>query len=301
MPEKIKFLPRDNLLSLEELERLCDAFIELGVKKIRITGGEPLVRKNIVQLFKGISNNLGNGLEELTLTTNGSQLEHHAEELFNSGVKRINVSLDTLDKNKFKLITKFDNFDKVMRGIHTAKKIGMKIKINAVALKDINDNEILDLVKWCGENQFTLTFIEVMPMGEMGKRRIDQFVPLLEIKKLLEKNYKIVDDPLKTSGPASYVHCNETDQKIGFITPLTHNFCDSCNRVRITCTGKMYMCLGQEDKEDLIKPLRDSDNNDLLKEVIYKAILRKPKGHDFEIGREKKEKFVPRHMNVTGG
>ncbi len=301
MPQKMKFLPRDNLLSLEELERLCNVFIELGVKKIRITGGEPLVRKNIVQLFKGISNNLGNGLEELTLTTNGSQLEHHAEELFNSGVKRINVSLDTLDKNKFKLITKFDNFDKVMRGIHTAKKIGMKIKINAVALKDINDNEILDLVKWCGENQFTLTFIEVMPMGEMGKRRIDQFMPLLEIKKLLEKNYRIVDDPLKTGGPASYVHCNETDQKIGFITPLTHNFCDSCNRVRITCTGKMYMCLGQEDKEDLIKPLRDSDNNDLLKEVIYKAILRKPKGHDFAIGREKKEKFVPRHMNVTGG
>ena len=301
MPQKMKFLSRDNLLSLEELERLCNVFIELGVRKIRITGGEPLVRKNIMQLFKGISNNLGKGLEELTLTTNGSQLERYAEELFNYGVKRINISLDTLDRNKFKSITRFDNFDKVIRGIHAAKKIGMKIKINAVALKDINDNEILDLVNWCGENQFTLTFIEVMPMGEMGKRRVDQFMPLSKVRSLIETNYKIFDDTFKSGGPATYVHCNETNQKIGFITPLTHNFCESCNRVRITCTGRMYMCLGQEDKEDLLKPLRNTNNNDLLKEVIYKAILRKPKGHDFVTVREKKEKLVPRYMNVTGG
>ena len=301
MPEKIKFLSRDNLLSLEELERLCDVFIELGVKKIRITGGEPLVRKNIIQLFESIGKKLGSGLEELTLTTNGSQLEHYAEDLFNAGVKRINISLDTLNKNKFKSITRFDNIDKVIRGIYTAKKIGMKIKINAVALKDINDNEILNLIKWCGENQFTLTFIEVMPMGEMGKKRIDQFMPLAEVRSLIETKYNLINDPLKTGGPATYMHCHETNQKIGFITPLTHNFCESCNRIRITCTGQMYMCLGQEDKEDLKKPLRDSDNNDHLKEAIYKAILRKPKGHDFVIDRDKKEKFVPRHMSTTGG
>ena len=301
MPQKMKFLSRDNLLSLEELERLCNVFIELGVRKIRITGGEPLVRKNVMQLFKGISNNLGKGLEELTLTTNGSQLERYAEELFNYGVKRINISLDTLDRNKFKSITRFDNFDKVIRGIHAAKKIGMKIKINAVALKDINDNEILDLVNWCGENQFTLTFIEVMPMGEMGKRRVDQFMPLSKVRSLIETNYKIFDDTFKSGGPATYVHCNETNQKIGFITPLTQNFCESCNRIRITCTGQMYMCLGQEDKEDLIKLLRDSNSNDYLKEIIYKAILRKPKGHDFVIDRNSKEQFIPRHMSTTGG
>jgi len=301
MPEKMKFLPKQNLLSLEELERLCNVFIELGVKKIRITGGEPLVRKNILQLFKNIGMKIGNGLDELTLTTNGSQLEHFAKDLYEAGVKRINISLDTLDKNKFKLITRRGDFEQVMRGIYAAKKTGMKVKINAVALKGINDNEILDLVNWCGENKFSLTFIEVMPMGEIEEKRFNQFMPLTDVKNCIQSKYSLSKDSYKTGGPATYVHCHETDQKIGFITPLTHNFCELCNRVRITCTGQMYMCLGQEDKEDLINPLRKSTKNDLLKDTIYKAISRKPKGHDFIIEREKEEKFVPRHMNVTGG
>ena len=301
MSEDMEFLPKKDVLSLEELDRLCNTFIDLGVKKLRITGGEPLVRKNIMQLFSTLGNKIGQGLEELTLTTNGSQLARYAKDLFDNGVKRINVSLDSLDKNKFKKITRIGDFDKVVKGIMAAKNAGLKIKINTVALKGINDNEILDLVNWCGENKFALTFIEVMPMGEIGEKRIDQYMPLTEVRSLIKTRYSITDDPLKTGGPAKYVHCHETDQKIGFITPLTHNFCEACNRVRITCTGKMYMCLGQEDKEDLKKPLRESENNDLLKKVIYKAILRKPKGHDFVIERKKDEKFVPRHMNVTGG
>ena len=301
MSEDMEFLPKKDVLSLEELDRLCNTFIDLGVKKLRITGGEPLVRKNIMQLFSNLGNKIGQGLEELTLTTNGSQLARYAKDLFDNGVKRINVSLDSLDKNKFKKITRIGNFDKVVKGIMTAKNAGLKIKINTVALKGINDNEILDLVKWCGENKFALTFIEVMPMGEIGEKRIDQYMPLTEVRSLIKTRYSITDDPLKTGGPAKYVHCHETNQKIGFITPLTHNFCETCNRVRITCTGKMYMCLGQEDKEDLKIPLRESENNDLLKKVIYKAILRKPKGHDFVIERKKDDKFVPRHMNVTGG
>ena len=301
MSDKMKFLPKEEILTLEELKRLCDVFVELGVKKLRITGGEPLIRKNIMQLFNGLGKKLGKGLEELTLTTNGSQLERYAKDLFNSGVKRINISLDTLDKNKFKSITKTGNFDKVMKGIYAAKQAGMKIKINTVAFKNVNDNEILNLVKWCGENSFALTFIEIMPMGKMGKKRSDQYMPLPEVRNIIESKYKISEDPLRTGGPARYVHCHETNEKIGFITPLTHNFCEMCNRVRIACTGEMYMCLGQEDKVDLKIPLRKSESNDLLKEVLYEAILRKPKGHDFEIDREKEEKFVPRHMNVTGG
>ena len=301
MSEDMEFLPKKDVLSLEELDRLCNTFIDLGVQKLRITGGEPLVRKNIMQLFSNLGNKIGQGLEELTLTTNGSQLARYAKDLFDNKVKRINVSLDSLDKNKFKKITRNNDFNKVVKGIMAAKNAGLKIKINTVALKGINDNEILDLVNWCGENKFALTFIEVMPMGEIGEKRIDQYMPLTEVRSLIKTRYSITDDPLKTGGPAKYVHCHETDQKIGFITPLTHNFCEACNRVRITCTGKMYMCLGQEDKEDLKKPLRESENNDLLKKVIYKAILRKPKGHDFIIERKKDEKFVPRHMNVTGG
>ena len=301
MSEEMQFLPKKDLLSLEELERLSSVFIELGVKKIRITGGEPLVRKNILQLFNSIGKKIGSGLEELTVTTNGSQLERYAKDLFKNGVKRINISLDTLDKNKFKLITKIGDFNKVIRGINAAKEAGMKIKINTVALKGINDNEILNLVNWCGENKFGLTFIEVMPMGEIGEKRVNQYMPLNDVKSLIQTKYSLSDDPLKTGGPARYVHCHETDQKIGFITPHTHNFCETCNRVRITCTGEMYMCLGQEDKVDLKKPLRKSENNDLLKETIYEAILRKPKGHDFVIERKENEKFVPRHMSVTGG
>jgi GTP 3',8-cyclase len=301
MSEEMQFLQKKDLLSLEELERLSNVFIELGVKKIRITGGEPLVRKNILQLFNSVGKKIGSGLEELTVTTNGSQLERYAKDLFKNGVRRINISLDTLDKNKFKLITRNGDFNKVIKGINAAKESGMKVKINTVALKGINDNEILNLVNWCGENKFALTFIEVMPMGAIDEKRANQYMSLIDVKSLIQTKYSLTDDPLKTGGPARYVHCHETDQKIGFITPHTHNFCETCNRVRITCTGEMYMCLGQEDKVDLKKPLRKSENNDLLKETIYEAILRKPKGHDFIIERKENEKFVPRHMSVTGG
>ena len=301
MSEDMEFLPKKDVLSLEELDRLCNTFIDLGVKKLRITGGEPLVRKNIMKLFISLGKKVGKGLEELTLTTNGSQLDRYAQDLFNSGVRRINISLDSLNKNKFKTITRNGDFNKVLKGIMAAKKVGLKIKINTVALKGINDDEILKLVNWCGENKFSLTFIEVMPMGEIGEKRIDQYMPLTEVKNLIQKKYSITNDPLRTAGPARYEHCHETDQKIGFITPHTHNFCELCNRVRITCTGEMYMCLGQQDKADLKTPLRKSENNQLLKDVIYEAISRKPKGHDFVIERKDNENFVPRHMNVTGG
>ena len=272
MSEDMEFLPKKDILSLEELDRLCDTFIDLGVRKLRITGGEPLVRKNIMYLFKNLGKKLGKGLEELTLTTNGSQLTRYAKNLFDSGIRRINISLDSLDKNKFKQITRIGDFDQVIQGIMAAKKAGLKIKINTVALKGINDNEILDLVHWCGENKFALTFIEVMPMGEIGEKRADQYMPLTEVRSLIQTKYSITDDPLKTGGPARYMHCHETDQKIGFITPHTHNFCELCNRVRITCSGEMYMCLGQQDKADLKIPLRKSENNQLLKNVIFEAI-----------------------------
>jgi len=301
MSEDMEFLPKKDVLSLEELDRLCNTFIDLGVKKLRITGGEPLVRKNIMQLFSNLGKKLGQGLEELTLTTNGSQLDRYAKDLFENGVRRINVSLDSLEKNKFKKITRIGDLDKVINGIMVAKKAGLKIKINTVALKKINDNEILNLVNWCGENKFSLTFIEVMPMGAIGEKRADQYMPLTEVKSLIQTKYSITEDSLRTGGPARYVHCHETDQKIGFITPHTHNFCELCNRVRITCTGEMYMCLGQQDKADLKTPLRKSENDQLLKDVIYEAISRKPKGHDFVIERKENEQFVPRHMNVTGG
>ena len=301
MSEDMEFLPKKDVLSLEELDRLCNTFIDLGVKKLRITGGEPLVRKNIMQLFSNLGKKLGQGLEELTLTTNGSQLDRYAKDLFDNGVRRINVSLDSLEKNKFKKITRIGDLDKVINGIMVAKKAGLKIKINTVALKKINDNEILNLVNWCGENKFSLTFIEVMPMGAIGEKRADQYMPLTEVKSLIQTKYSLTEDSLRTGGPARYVHCHETDQKIGFITPHTHNFCELCNRVRITCTGEMYMCLGQQDKADLKTPLRRSENDQLLKHVIYEAISRKPKGHDFVIERKENEQFVPRHMNVTGG
>ncbi|HIF61414.1 MAG TPA: GTP 3',8-cyclase MoaA [Candidatus Pelagibacter sp.] len=301
MAEDMEFLPKKNVLSLEELDRLCNTFIDLGVKKLRITGGEPLVRKNIMQLFKSLGNKLGKGLDELMLTTNGSQLDRYAEDLFKSGVRRVNISLDSLDENKFKKITRIGNLNKVIKGIFAAKKSGLKIKINTVALKGINNDEILRLVQWCGENKFSLTFIEVMPMGKIGEKRVNQYMPLTEVKSLIQAKYSITKDSLRTAGPATYMHCHETDQKIGFITPNTHNFCELCNRVRVTCTGEMYMCLGQQDKADLKTPLRKSENNQILKNIIHEAISRKPKEHDFIINRKKEEKFVPRHMNVTGG
>jgi cyclic pyranopterin phosphate synthase len=301
MSEDMTFLPKRDLLSLEELDRLCSAFIRLGVKKLRLTGGEPLVRRNIITLIQGLSRHLESGdLEELTLTTNGSQLAQHAQELSNCGVKRLNVSVDSLDPNKFKDITRRGSLDQVLNGLQAAKDAGLKIKINTVALKGVNDDEFDDLIKWCGNEGFDLTFIETMPMGEIDDDRTDHYLSLTQMRKNLEETWTLADIPLKTGGPATYVSVGETGGRVGFITPMSHNFCEGCNRVRVTCTGTLYMCLGQNDQADLITPLRQSEGDELLLQTIEEAISRKPKGHDFVIDRNSRP-AVSRHMSVTGG
>jgi GTP 3',8-cyclase len=303
MSEDMHFLPKSDILSLEELNRLCGAFIKLGVRKIRLTGGEPLVRRNIMWLFRSLGEYLKTGeLDELTVTTNGSQLSKYAEELFDVGVRRVNVSLDTLDPDKFQTITRWGKFDQVMKGIAAAKAAGLKVKINAVALKGINDDEINDLVAWCGENGHDITFIEVMPMGEMGEAaRLNQYWPLSIVRGELQKRWTLTDLDESTGGPARYVRVEETGGKIGFITPMTHNFCESCNRVRLTCTGALYMCLGQDDDADLRTPLRADDTDATVKAAILEAMERKPMGHDFIIDRRSQKSAVGRHMSVTGG
>ncbi len=303
MSEDMTFLPKADVLSLEELDRLCSAFVKLGVRKLRMTGGEPLVRRNIIWLFRRLGRHLRTGaLDELTVTTNGSQLDRMAGELVECGVKRINVSLDTLDPEKFHTITRWGKLDKVMAGLDAADKAGLKVKINAVALKDVNDGEIHDLVSWCGDRGYDLTFIEVMPMGDIeGLMRVDQYLPLSMVRAELAKRWTLDEIDLDTGGPARYVSVKETGGRIGFITPMTHNFCESCNRVRLTCTGTMYMCLGQEDAADLRAPLRASEADDLVIDAIHEAIARKPKGHDFVIDRRNNRPAVGRHMSVTGG
>ncbi len=301
MSEDMAFLPKKDLLTLEELDRLCSVFIDKGVKKLRITGGEPLVRRDIMTLFRSLSKKLGNGLEELTLTTNGSQLERYAQELADCGVKRINVSLDTLDPSKFRAITRWGDLDRVLNGIKAAQRAGLSIKINAVALKGVNDTEIHSLVRWSHDEGMDITFIEVMPMGDIEPDRYDQYWPLTAVKQHIAENFTLTDIDHQTGGPARYVRVNETGGRIGFITPLTHNFCESCNRVRLTCTGMLYMCLGQDDSADLRAPLRASSSNDLVSRAIDNAILRKPKGHDFIIDRVGARPAVQRHMSVTGG
>ena len=303
MSEDMTFLPKADVLSLEELDRLCSAFVQLGVRKLRMTGGEPLVRRNIIWLFRRLGRHLRTGaLDELTVTTNGSQLDRMAGELVECGVKRINVSLDTLDPEKFHTITRWGKLDKVMAGLDAADKAGLKVKINAVALKDVNDGEIHDLVSWCGDRGYDLTFIEVMPMGDIeGLMRVDQYLPLSMVRAELAKRWTLDEIDLDTGGPARYVSVKETGGRIGFITPMTHNFCESCNRVRLTCTGTMYMCLGQEDAADLRAPLRASEADDLVIDAIHEAIARKPKGHDFVIDRRNNRPAVGRHMSVTGG
>ncbi len=302
MAENMTFLPKKDLLTLEELDRLASTFVELGVKKIRLTGGEPLVRRDIMTLFRSLGRHLQTGdLEELTVTTNGSQLERFSEELMQAGVRRINVSVDTLDKQKFERITRWGKYDKVMAGIAAAKSAGLKVKINAVALKGVNDVEFDHMIDWCGEQGFDLTLIETMPLGEIDEDRTDQYLPLSRVRADLEQRWTLVDLPDRTGGPARYVRIEETGGRLGFITPLTHNFCESCNRVRITCTGRMYMCLGQDDEADLCSPLRASEGNELLKEAILEGIGRKPKGHDFVIERRGDMPAVSRHMSVTGG
>ena len=303
MAEDMTFLPKADVLSLEELERLCSAFVRLGVKKLRMTGGEPLVRRNIMSLFQGLSRHLESGaLEELTLTTNGSQLPKYAAELAGLGVRRINVSMDTLDPHKFAAITRWGKLDRVLEGLAAAKAAGLAIKINTVALRGVNDDEFHRLVEWCGDEGFDLTFIEVMPMGEIGAdARLDQYLPLSMVRARLQERWTLDEIDHRTGGPARYVSVKETGGRIGFITPMTHNFCESCNRVRLTCTGTLYMCLGQEDAADLRAPLRMSDDDALLEAAMHEAISRKPKGHDFVIDRRHRRPAVSRHMSVTGG
>ncbi|AZL58004.1 GTP 3',8-cyclase MoaA [Tabrizicola piscis] len=304
MSENMTFLPKADLLSLEELDRLCSTFVRMGVEKLRITGGEPLVRKGILTFFEAMSRHLHSGaLKELTLTTNGSQLAKFAEPLAALGIKRINVSLDTLDPEKFAKITRWGRLSQVLDGITAAKAAGLRVKINAVALKDFNESELFTLTDWCAANDHDLTFIEVMPMGEdMGDGlRLDQYWPLKDLRQRLADRYTLIDLAERTGGPARYVRLEETGQKIGFITPLTHNFCESCNRVRLTCTGELYMCLGQEDMADLRAPLRASPDDAPLEQAIRAAIARKPKGHDFDYSRQKIKGQMTRHMSHTGG
>ncbi|MDA9208513.1 GTP 3',8-cyclase MoaA [Octadecabacter sp.] len=303
MSENMTFLPKKELLTLEELDRMCTNFIRLGVEKLRITGGEPLVRRGIMTFFDAMSRHLESGaLKELTLTTNGSQLEKYADDLFSAGVRRINVSLDTLDDDKFAEITRWGRLPQVIRGIDAAQKAGLRVKINAVALADFNDSELFDLQAWCAERDMDLTFIEVMPMGDIGNEdRITQYWSLNDLRSQLEERFTVTDLAERTGGPARYIRLEETGQKIGLITPLSHNFCESCNRVRITCTGEIYTCLGQEGHSDLRAPLRANNDDAHLEAAIRAAIGLKPKGHDFDYSRQTVDGQVSRHMSHTGG
>jgi len=302
MSENMSFLPKADLLSLEELDRLCSAFIAKGVRKLRLTGGEPLVRRGIMTLFSSLSRHLKTGgLDELTLTTNGSQLGKYAAELKGLGVQRINVSLDTLDPDKFRAITRWGDLKQVLAGIDAAQAVGLKVKINAVALKGVNEDELPDLVAWAHGRGMDITIIEVMPLGDIGEDRLGQYLPLSIVRSRLATRFSMEDIDHNTGGPARYVRVQETGGRLGFITPMTHNFCESCNRVRITCTGTLYMCLGQEDAADLRSPLRSSESNEPLYTAIDEAITRKPKGHDFIIDRRHQRPALSRHMSVTGG
>ena len=304
MSEKMKFLPKRDVLSLEELDQITSAFIELGVEKLRVTGGEPLVRKEILSFFKNASRHLKNaGLKELTLTTNGSQLDRYAQDLFDYGVRRVNVSLDTLNEKKFKLLTRLGDINKVIKGIMKAKSVGLKVKINFVALKNINEDELFQMLEWCENNQFDLTFIEVMPLGDFeSEHRLDQYWSLMDLQSQIEKKWTIKNLDLSTGGPARYFQILETDQKIGFITPLSHNFCATCNRVRLTCTGELHTCLGQNNKTDLRDIVRRYPNDiEMLKHHIETAILKKPKAHSFSYDNDEVSGQLSRYMSHTGG
>ncbi|MDP6689962.1 MAG: GTP 3',8-cyclase MoaA [Alphaproteobacteria bacterium] len=302
MSEDMSFLPKAEVLSLEELERLCRTFINLGVRKLRITGGEPLVRRNVMWLFQQLGRNLDTGaLDELTVTTNGSQLSRYATELYAAGVRRINVSLDTLNRDKFLAITRWGKFDRVMAGIDAAQEAGLAVKLNAVAMRNFNEDELDQMLTWCGERGMDMTLIEAMPLGDIGLNRADQHLSLAEVRQNLEQHWTLQPSDHQTGGPANYVTVAETGRRLGFITPLSHNFCESCNRVRLTCTGTLFMCLGQDDAADLRAQLRASADDGLLAQAIQNAIARKPKGHDFIIDRDTADPAVTRHMSVTGG
>ena len=302
MAENMTFLPKSELLSLEELEQVCRSFMAMGTRKIRLTGGEPLVRRGIMQLIRNLGDEVKSGnLDELTITTNGSQLHKMADDLADAGVKRLNISIDTLDHDKFREITRWGDLDNVLRGLEAAKAAGLSIKLNAVALKGVNEDELGDMVAWAGDQGFDMTIIEVMPMGDIGnENRIDQYLPLSQVRSQLASRFTLSDVDYQTPGPARYVEVAETGRRLGFITPLTHNFCESCNRVRVTCTGQLYMCLGQDDNADLSAALRGHGEAGLT-DAIIEAIDRKPKGHDFIINRRVPAVSVGRHMNVTGG
>jgi cyclic pyranopterin phosphate synthase len=301
MAEDMVFLPKKDLLTLEELDRLCGAFIRHGVKKLRLTGGEPLVRRDVMWLIRRLGEQLGQGLDELTITTNGSQLAKYADDLSAAGIRRINVSLDTLDAPKFAAITRWGKLPAVLDGVMAAKQAGLHVKINTVALKGVNEDEFDGLIEWCGAQKFDLCLIETMPMGEIAEDRTAQYLPLSLVRARLHRRWTLNETDFSTGGPARYVSIAETGQRLGFITPMTHNFCESCNRVRLTCTGTLYMCLGQDDAADLRAPLRASEDDGLLDRAIVEAISRKPKGHDFMIDRRQTRPAVRRHMSVTGG
>ena len=303
MSENMTFLPKKELLTLEELDRLCSTFVRMGVEKLRITGGEPLVRREIMTFFRSMSRHLESGaLEELTLTTNGSQLSRFAQDLFDAGVRRVNVSLDTLDQDKFAKVTRWGRLSQVLKGIDAAQAAGLRVKINTVALKGFNEDELFQLTEWCASRDMDLTFIEVMPMGDMGAEdRLGQYWSLKDLRATLATEYSLEDLAHRTGGPARYVSVKETGQQIGLITPMTHNFCESCNRVRLTCTGELFMCLGQEDNADLRTPLRASESDQPLEEAIRAAIGLKPRGHDFDYSRQQADGQMSRHMSHTGG
>jgi len=303
MAEDMTFLPKKEVLTLEELDRLCGAFIALGTEKIRLTGGEPLVRKGVLSLFRSLGARIGaGGLKELTVTTNGTQLAKMADDLFAAGVRRLNVSLDSLDPATFAQLTRWGKIEPTLDGIFAAKAAGLQVKINAVAMKGVNEHEFDRMIAWCGEHGFDLCLIETMPMGEITGDRMDQYLPLSLVRARLREHWTLEPTDYSTGGPARYDTIRDTGRRIGFITPMTHNFCESCNRVRLTCTGTLYMCLGQDDAADLRAVLRDpSVDDEALKAAIQAAIARKPKGHDFVIERRSAAPAVARHMSVTGG
>lgn len=304
MSERMVFLPKSDLLTLEELEQVAVAFIERGVKKIRVTGGEPLVRRDVRSLIERLGTRLGHGLDELTLTTNATRLSEFATSLVEAGVRRINVSLDTLCSNKFREITGRDRLGDVLDGIDTALSLGIKIRINTVALKNHNAEEIPEIIAWSHQKGMDCSLIEIMPLGETGYDRFDQFLPLSDVREHLESHWTLIEQPRTdaNAGPAQFFHVNETGGRLGFITPLTNNFCASCNRMRVTCTGRIYMCLGQSNFVDLREILRSgAEAMDRLTAALDKALLTKPEKHDFEITEPAMEPALARHMSMTGG
>mgnify|MGYP000414412560 CR=1 FL=1 len=301
MSEDMTFLPKAEILSLEEIDRLCAAFIRLGTNKIRITGGEPLVRKDVISLFRSLGARIGNGLDELTVTTNGTQLTRYATDLYAAGVRRINVSLDTLDPGRFTAMTRWGKIEKTLDGIFAARAAGLAVRLNAVAMKGVNEDEFDAMIAWCGEHGFDLCLIETMPLGDIEGDRTDQYLPLSTVRARLRQTWTLEDTDYQTGGPARYFTIAQTGRRIGFITPMTHNFCESCNRVRLTCTGTLYMCLGQDDQADFRRILRAGATDDELDAAIIAAIAHKPQGHDFVIDRRSQKPALTRHMSVTGG